>query len=160
MSTMKLGLWIVCVCVWMNSALAKDVTVKILSEGLGTIHVAKVDTATFEKELMAAAKEFKDMDGIILDLHEVDSFWLWSGTMWKTVKPAFDGFDKPFVILMNEDVRADYPLAKWASPRQWTRFEPSGSTEEAEAKLKTLVSREKRDAQARMEWMMQNEKKQ
>lgn len=121
----------------------------------GTISVAEVDTGHFPLELKDAVDSLRNVDGIVLDLNKVDSFWLWSGTMWKSVKPAFDDYTKPLVILINEKIRTDYPLYYWTKPREWTRFEPSGSHEQAETKLKVLRGRYMKEGQARMDWLMQ-----
>lgn len=160
MSRTQIILLATCVWLWIVPAHAQTVLFEKWGADYGTISVAVVDTGNFPRELKAAVDSLRRQDGILLDLRKVESFWLWSGTMWKSVKPAFDDYTKPVVILISEKIRDDYPLYHWAKPRTWTRFESSGSKEKAEIKLKTLNGRYTKEGQARMEWLMQNQKKQ
>ncbi len=155
MNKTNLLLTLCCVLLWTVSATAQTVISTTWEKSFGTISVAEVDTGDFPKELKAAVNELREQDGILLDLRKVTDEWLWSGTMWKAVKPAFDDYTKPLVILISGEIRRDYPLYHWAKPREWTRFESGGSHEEAVAKLRTLRGRHMKEGQARMDWLMQ-----
>lgn len=159
MKKSALVLWIICVSLWTTAASAQVVTFNKWGADFGTIVVGSIDTLNFPRQFKASVDSLRKQDGIVLDMRQLTVQDLWSGTVWKTLKPALDDYTKPTVLLMRGEIRKDYPLTHWMQERHWSRFEPSGELNQAEAKLRTLSGRLQREGQERMDWLMQQQGK-
>jgi len=154
-------LWTICVSLWTSAFAAQTVAWSSTGAETGQITIAPyADSIKIDKELKAAVDSLAKKSGIILDLRRVSSSGqVYSDGLAAAINSAFAGYAKPTVVLFGGTVNWESGLGKWAKDREWTRFESSGELKQAEAKLDNLRGRHLREGQERMDYMMQQQKK-
>jgi len=154
-------LWTICVSLWTSAFAAQTVAWSSTGEETGQITIAPhADSIKIDKELKSAVDSLSAKSGIILDLRRVSaSGQIYSEPLAAAINSAFAGYTKPTVVLFGGTVNWESSLGKWAKEREWTRFESSGELKQAEAKLTTLRGRHLREGQERMNYLMQQQKK-
>ncbi|MCB9357451.1 MAG: hypothetical protein H6505_02670 [Calditrichaeota bacterium] len=162
MKTKQLLLFIICAWLWTNAAGADLVSYTTINGDFGYVTVTEVgDSLSLEQELVTAFDSLHQKQGILLDLRHLGTEKeTYDSSLSHALARAYDSFNKPLVVLIAVPLNWQTSLGAWMKEKEWARFESSGEQDKAEAKLRTLSGRRIREGQQRMDWLMQNEKKQ